>query len=372
MKRILFISLMILPAILNAQQKKFKITGTWKGGSIPEQVYLSYVNDGARQLDSSRIVNGKYHFSGKLTEPVVAVLATASPLKPSGSEARRMQLFLETGKMKLTHTDSFSHVIVKGSASHLHLEAIQKMSKPYVAKLQEQYDLYSTARKTKDDAAMAAIEKKIDSITMERAEVVYKPFIQANPNSPVALYALKQYAGYDIDPEKVEPLFLLLDGRVRSLPSALTFSGEIEVAKKTAVGQLAMDFTQNDTLGNPVSLSSFRGKYVLIDFWASWCGPCRVENPNVVKAFHKYKDKGFTVLGVSLDRMNARDKWLKAIQDDQLNWTQVSDLQFWNNAVAKQYGINAIPQNLLIDPQGKIIAKNLRGDALQEKLKELF
>ena len=105
-------------------------------------------------------------------------------------------------------------------------------------------------------------------------------------------------------------------------------------------------------------------KYVLVDFWASWCGPCRVENPNVVKVFNQYKDKGFTVLGVSLDREGAKDKWMKAIHDDNLTWTHVSDLKFWNNAVAQQYGIKAIPMNLLIDPQGKIIAKNIRGEEL--------
>jgi peroxiredoxin len=141
-------------------------------------------------------------------------------------------------------------------------------------------------------------------------------------------------------------------------------------AKFGAVGTLAPDFMQKDVSGKDVKLSSFRGKYVLLDFWASWCGPCRQENPNVVNAFNQYKEKNFTVLGVSLDR--ARDPWLKAIQDDKLTWTQLSDLKFWSNEVAVQYKIQSIPQNYLIDPDGKIVGKNLRGEQLRLKLENIF
>jgi peroxiredoxin len=136
------------------------------------------------------------------------------------------------------------------------------------------------------------------------------------------------------------------------------------------MGQLAPEFVQNDTDNKPVNLKDFRGQYVLLDFWASWCGPCRLENPNVVEAYNKYKDKNFTVLGISLDR--ERQKWLQAINDDRLTWTHVSDLKFWGNEVAKMYKVQSIPQNFLLDPQGKIVGKNLRGSELHSFLDRLL
>ncbi len=153
-------------------------------------------------------------------------------------------------------------------------------------------------------------------------------------------------------------------------PHVKEFHASVEKMKVTAIGQPAPEIALPDPSGNVVALSSMKGKYVLVDFWAKWCGPCRQENPNVVRAFNKYKDKGFTVFGVSLDR--SKDDWLKAIEEDKLTWTHVSDLKFWQSEAAKTYNITGIPFSLLLDPNGVIIAKNLRGKALDNKLAEIF
>ena len=177
------------------------------------------------------------------------------------------------------------------------------------------------------------------------------------------------------DEESLRKTMKLVNNKLvefKTMFSGKDMQEKIKIAKKTGIGRMAIDFTQNDTLDKPVALSSFRGKYVLLDFWASWCGPCRAENPNLVNTFNKYHDKGFQILSVSLDKPGAKERWLQAIHDDGLNWSHVSDLQFWGNAVARQYGIEAIPQNLLLDPKGKIIAKNLQGEELGKKLATLY
>lgn len=375
MKKLL-IALALLPLAAMAQQgTTFKIEGKAKKlAYTPDWVFLQYYANGEWKIDSVKPSGGKYTFNGQVAEPTLARIrvkyVSPDPANKIAFSSKRdmAALFLQGGKIKVSSVDSFSNIKVSGSKAHEEYVKLTKMEEPFDKRMEPLIEQYTAYGKAKDKVNQSKVEEQIDAIDDEKREKVYGEYAKNNMSSPIALYALKEYAGWSIDADKVEPLFNALPAGVQQYPSAVEFKENIDIAKKTGIGKMAMDFSQNDTLGNPVKLSSFKGHYVLVDFWASWCGPCRAENPNVVKVYNKYKDKNFSILSVSLDRPGQKERWLKAIHDDGLAWTHVSDLKFWDNDVAKLYGIKAIPQNLLLDPDGKIIAKNLRGDDLEQKV----
>lgn len=382
MKRILMGAVVFVTLSASAQKpadKKFTIQGDL--GNIAENVawvYLGYSTEGENKSDSIQPAQGKYIFNGEIGEPTLVrlwvKLTPDQDGKPRMVTPRRdyASVFIQPGTISVSNIDSFSNTKVTGSAAHEEYLKLNEQAKPFNARIEEIFKGYGDARKNNNEAEMEKIMASYEAVNKEMKEKVYAAYVKNNPKAPLALYALKSFAGWDINPKVVEPLFQTLPKGAQASFSGKTMAESIAIAKKTGVGAVAMEFSQNDTLGNPVALSSFRGKFLLVDFWASWCGPCRAENPNVVKAFQQYKDKGFHVLGISLDRPGAKDKWIKAIHDDKLTWTHVSDLQFWKNAVAVQYGIRAIPQNFLIDPKGVIIGKNLTKEALQKKLAEVM
>jgi peroxiredoxin len=198
-------------------------------------------------------------------------------------------------------------------------------------------------------------------------------FIKQHPDYLANLDALKDAIGPIPDDILIyDRLFKGLAKSVRESDNGVNTKKLIDRYMTVRIGAQAPLFTAPDTSGHPLNLTDYKGKYLLLDFWASWCGPCREENPTVVTAYNKYKNKKFDILSVSLDQPGKKDSWIKAIHDDHLTWQHVSDLKYWDNAVAKLYMIRSIPQNFLIDPTGKIIAKDLRGNALIKKLEELF
>jgi peroxiredoxin len=376
MKKTFLLALAIAPVTLFAQNKPFNLSAKVGQGNAPAMAYLNYRLAGKTITDSAIVSNGAFSFKGLLSEPVRAQLIldhTGEGVKKLGRTADALSIYLESGNITVTSKDSVKNAIISGSKINTENTAYKKfLSVPdqKITALNAEYAAAS-ADKKKDNDFTNSLQIRYNQASEEKKELQYQ-YIKQNSDAYLSLMALSEVAGASIDVNKIEPIYKSLSISLQKSASGLEFAKTIELARATSIGAMAPVFTQNDVNDKPVKLSDFRGKYVLVDFWASWCGPCRAENPNVVKAYTQYKDKNFTVLGVSLDRPGKKEAWLAAIKADGLEWTQVSDLKFWENEVAKQYGIRSIPQNFLIDPTGKIVGKNLRGEALDKKLKEIF
>lgn len=371
MKTIITLAFAFLTCSLAAQQISYNIDGKIGNVNTQKKVYLQYRIDNKIVTDSSMIKNGIFSFRGKIEEPLEARLIldhTGKGLIRSNMRDLK-EIYLEQGVIVVNTPDSMFKATVKGGVVNTEAAKYAGIVAPISAKIDGFFKKNQSEEDTKEKREAA--EKQYDEFKKEWKQAGNK-FINENPDSYISLDVIKSNSGSVPDLNEIEPLFNSLSARIRLSKAGKEYAAKIEKLKTTAIGAVAPDFEQSTPDGKSVKLSDFKGKYVLLDFWASWCGPCRKENPNVVAAYNQYKDKGFTVLGVSLDNKSAKDAWVNAIAKDGLTWIQVSDLNGWQNAAAQLYSVQAIPQNFLIDPQGKIIAKNLRSEELNKKMEEIF
>lgn len=357
--KIYVILLSMVLGTAQAQQQKpagFHIEGHVKGINEKSLVSITDANKPTDTLARGVVRGGVFVLNGHLNEPSLIILNFSSAQK-------KFSLFIGNESVTISgDIENLAALQVKGSSSEADFVAFEQTFNNYFAQLNQLSQLSNTPEgASKRDSIGQAYQK----VAMEIQSGV-DHFIQQRNSSYVSPFLLVVVNQLSDDVFLLERRYNSLSPDVQQSVYGSYIREQIDNGKVGAIGTEAMDFTQADTAGLPVSLSSFKGKYVLVDFWASWCKPCRMENPNVLSAYERFKTKNFTVLGVSLDR--SRDAWIKAIADDRLVWSQVSDLKFWNNAVAQQYRIQQIPQNFLIDPNGKIVGKNLRGADLDSKL----
>ncbi len=341
----------------------YVIKGEIKGKENGEIKLMKYANGKWKAEDSASIVKGKFELKGKADLPELRIIS----IPPQTVVA---QFFAENGTLSLTASmDSLSKTEVVGSKSNDDFTILKKELSNISKETQGLQQKYNQARQSGDEEAMKRAQIDYEAM-MGNQKVYTKNFVREHPKSTVSPLIILMQSAQEMSAHEIDTLVAFLDPSIQGSIYIAELKKLAEKIRVTDLDAVAADFTQSTPEGTPLTLSSLRGKIVLLDFWASWCAPCRQENPALVATYTKFKDKGFDILGVSLDK--EKGAWVKAITDDQLTWHQVSDLKYLQNEVAVKYGVRTIPFSLLLGKDGKIIAKNLRGADLEKKIAELL
>ncbi|MES2829353.1 MAG: AhpC/TSA family protein [Bacteroidota bacterium] len=378
---ILFMITMLSCQLTSAQNKaiQFKLIVNTKGFYRQPALYLAYQIDGRKIIDSAKYDLNKdvFVFLGNIDKPLQATVVADYDNKglpefiqkaKSGAKVDQLKIYLHQGTINLSAISALSNGQITGSSINTDYLILNRLLAP----ITEQKNIISNQFKAGlDHVAANLLNRQIDSLGIIEKHISWK-FIQDHSDSYYSLISLAEYGGSSLDEDHTTALYNGLSNEIRNTSFGKKFGQYLKDDKTLIIGTKAPEFTQNDTAGRPISLSNFRGKYVLLNFWASWCGPCRDENPYIRELYQNFKNRYFTILGVSLDGADGKAAWIKAINDDNLMWTQVSDLKHWNNKVSTLFCVTAIPKNFLIDPNGIIIGKSLDFEELKGKLEELL
>jgi peroxiredoxin len=376
MKIKLLIIAAIMPVLASAQTKNFTVSGKIGTLDKPAKVYLDYMDNGVSHEDSVAVVNGAFSISGHISAIASARMAFDHLGEGKSSAIFKrgdvIYFYFDKGQTVMTSNDSLINAKHSGSKIYDEFDAYNKVIGGTIMALTKQANIdfaSGTPEQQKDTAYTNAVGTRFHARIEERSRKQLQ-YAKDHPMSFFGLVALSESAGTKVDIQKVEPIYNALDAKLRATDMGAELAQRIKAASITGVGKQAPLFTQTDLNGKPLALASLKGKVVLIDFWASWCHPCRGETPNLKKQYSLYKDKGFEILSVSMD--SERKNWVQAIEQDGMPWLHVSDLKGWNNEVGRLYGVRGIPDCFLIDADGKIIGDNMRGESLNNKLAEIF
>lgn len=368
MKQLLTASALLASITLFAQStpKDFTISGSAKTLQANDKVYLEIPGTQPLVVLDSVTVGSDKRFTFKRKE-----LDEGTVYQVNIAKKQRFIVLIEGGENIEVTADGTENgaAQIKGSANNDYYQKLLGLYKVMSEKSAKWQDEYAKAEQKKDSKKIAEIQQAFEAESKDFTAKV-KAMIPEMGTSLAALFATN-FLNPEVEMSTIFDLAQKFEKERPNMKQGQIFVGNAKRMRGIQIGDSAPEITLNTTGDKPLSLSSLRGKVVLIDFWASWCGPCRQENPNVVKAYNRFKDKGFEIFSVSLDK--DKTAWVKAIEKDGLLWpSHVSDLKYWQSAAAQTYGVNGIPATFLLDKDGKIIGKNLRGEALEKKLEEVL